>query len=173
VAGANREKGNHIITSKIEHPAVLETCQALEKEGFVVTYLSVDENGLINLSELEEAITDKTILITIMFANNEIGVIEPIREIGKIAKERGIPFHTDAVQACGSVRIDVEDMGIDLLTLSAHKIYGPKGVGAMYVRKGIKLEKVITGGHQERNKRAGTENVPRNSRIRKGNRACI
>jgi len=159
IASANKGKGNHIITTKIEHPAVLETCQALEKEGFAVTYLNVDQEGIINLSELRDAITDETILITIMFANNEIGVIQPIKEIGKIAHEHNIPFHTDSVQACGSVEIDVAELGIDLLSLSAHKIYGPKGVGVLYVKKGINFDKIITGGHQERNKRAGTENV--------------
>jgi cysteine desulfurase len=159
VAYANRKKGNHIITSKIEHPAVLDTCKALEKEGFEVTYLNVDEDGIISLEELKNAITDKTILISIMFANNEIGTIEPIEEIGKIAKEHKVFFHTDAVQAVGNVAIDVNKLNIDLLSLSAHKFYGPKGVGALYARKNVKFEKIITGGHQERNKRAGTENV--------------
>ena len=159
VVSANKDKGNHIITSKIEHPAVLETCQMLEKEGISVTYLNVNENGLIDLEELKNAITDKTILITIMFANNEIGTIQPIKEIGKIAREKGIIFHTDSVQACGSVEIDVKELGIDLLSLSAHKIYGPKGVGVLFARKGVNFNKIITGGHQERNKRAGTENV--------------
>lgn len=159
VAYANRKKGNHIITSKIEHPAVLDTCKALEKEGFEVTYLNVDEDGIISLEELKNAITDKTILISIMFANNEIGTIEPIEEIGKIAKEHKVFFHTDAVQAVGNVAIDVNKLNIDLLSLSAHKFYGPKGVGALYAKKNVKFEKIITGGHQERNKRAGTENV--------------
>lgn len=159
VAYANRKKGNHIITSKIEHPAVLDTCKALEKEGFEVTYLNVDEDGIVNLEELKNAITEKTILITIMFANNEIGTIEPIEEIGKIAKEHKIFFHTDAVQAVGNIDIDVNKLNIDLLSLSAHKFYGPKGVGALYVRKTVRFNKIMDGGHQERNKRAGTENV--------------
>ena len=160
VVYANREKGNHIITTKIEHPAVLNTCKTLEKEGFAVTYLGVDENGKINLEELKNSITDKTILISIMFANNEIGTIQPITEIGKIAKENGIYFHTDAVQAVGNVKINVKELGIDLLSLSAHKFYGPKGVGALYVSKNVKFNKIQDGGHQERDKRAGTENVP-------------
>ena len=159
VAYANREKGNHIITTKIEHPAVLHTCQNLEKQGFVVTYLNVDRDGLISLEQLEQAITDKTILISVMFANNEIGTIEPIKEIGKIAKRHKLYFHTDAVQAVGNVRIDVDELNIDLLSMSAHKFYGPKGVGALYVRSGVKFEKIQDGGHQERNMRAGTENV--------------
>ena len=159
IARANKNKGNHIITSKIEHPAVLETCKELEKEGFEVSYISVDENGIINLEELKRSIKDTTILITVMFANNEIGTIEPIEEIGKIARENNIYFHTDAVQAVGSVKIDVNKMNIDSLSLSGHKIYGPKGIGALFIRTGIKFEKYISGGHQERNKRAGTENV--------------
>ena len=160
IARANRNKGNHIITSKIEHPAVLETCKGLEKEGFEISYISVDENGIINLEELKNAIKPTTILITIMFANNEIGTIQPIEEIGKIAKENNIYFHTDSVQAVGSVKIDVQKLNIDSLSLSGHKFYGPKGIGALYVRTGVKFEKFIAGGHQERNKRAGTENVP-------------
>jgi len=159
VAYANREKGNHIITTKIEHPAVLHTCQNLEKQGFNVTYLNVDSEGLISLKDLEEAITDKTILISVMFANNEIGTIEPIKEIGEIAKKHEIYFHTDAVQAIGNVRIDVKDLNVDLLSMSAHKFYGPKGMGALYVRAGVKFDKIQDGGHQERNKRAGTENI--------------
>ena len=159
VAYANRKKGNHIITTKIEHPAVLHTCQNLEKQGFLVTYLNVDSDGLINLEELEQAITDKTILISIMFANNEIGTIEPIYEIGQIAKKHNILFHTDAVQAVGNVRINVRELNIDLLSMSAHKFYGPKGMGALYVKTGVNFEKIQDGGHQERNKRAGTENV--------------
>ena len=159
VAYANRERGNHIITTKIEHPAVLHTCQNLEKQGFNVTYLNVDSEGLISLKELEEAITDKTILISVMFANNEIGTIEPIKEIGEIAKKHSIYFHTDAVQAIGNVRINVNELNIDLLSMSAHKFYGPKGMGALYVRTGVKFDKIQDGGHQERNKRAGTENV--------------
>lgn len=159
IAYSYKNKGNHIITSKIEHPAVLETCKQLEKEGFEVSYIGVDENGIINLEELKNAIKPTTTLITIMFANNEIGTIEPIEEIGKIAKENDIIFHTDAVQAVGSIKIDVKKLNIDSLSLSAHKFYGPKGIGVLYVRKGIKFNKFINGGHQERNKRAGTENV--------------
>lgn len=159
IAYANREKGNHIITTKIEHPAVLHTCQHLAREGFEITYLNVDNEGLISLQELEEAITNKTILISIMFANNEIGTIQPIKEIGQIAKKHNIYFHTDAVQAVGNVRIDVRDLNIDLLSMSAHKFYGPKGVGALYARTDVKFDKIQDGGHQERNKRAGTENV--------------
>ncbi len=159
VAFANKERGNHIITTKIEHPAVLHTCQHLEKDGFRVTYLNVDSDGLINLKELEEAITPQTILISIMFANNEIGTIQPIKEIGEIAKKYNIYFHTDAVQAIGNVRINVNELNIDLLSMSAHKFYGPKGMGALYVRTGVKFEKIQDGGHQERNMRAGTENV--------------
>ncbi len=154
-----KNKGNHIITSKIEHPAVLETCKQLEKEGFEVSYIGVDENGILDLEELKEAIKPTTILITIMFANNEIGTLQPIEEIGKIAKEHNIIFHTDAVQAVGSVKIDVKKLKIDSLSLSAHKFYGPKGIGVLYVRKGIQFNKFIEGGHQEKNKRAGTENV--------------
>ncbi|TJX16322.1 cysteine desulfurase NifS [Tissierella creatinini] len=159
VAYKNKSKGNHIITSKIEHHAVLHTCEYLEKQGFDVTYLDVDEDGLINLEDLEKAITDKTILISIMYANNEIGTIQPISEIGKIAKKRNIYFHTDAVQALGSIKIDVKDQNIDMLSLSGHKFYGPKGVGALYIRQGLKLDTLISGGGQERGKRAGTENV--------------
>ena len=159
VALANKHKGNHIITSKIEHPAILNTCRSLEKDGVVVTYLNVDENGFININELEDAITDKTILISIMFANNEIGTIQPIKEIGEIAKKKHIYFHTDAVQAVGNVKINVEEMGIDLLSMSAHKFYGPKGVGALYVKEGINFNKLQDGGHQEKDKRAGTENI--------------
>lgn len=159
IARANKSNGNHIITSKIEHPAVLETCKQLEKEGFEISYISVDENGIINLEELKKAIKPATVLITIMFANNEIGTIQPIEEIGKIAKDNNIFFHTDAVQAVGSVKIDVQELNIDSLSLSGHKFYGPKGSGALYVKTGIKFEKFVDGGHQERNKRAGTENV--------------
>lgn len=159
IARAYKEKGNHIITTKIEHPAILNTCETIEKEGFKITYLSVDNNGEISLEELENAITNETILISIMFANNEIGTIQPIKEIGNIAKKHNIIFHTDAVQAVGNVRIDVKDMNIDMLSMSAHKFYGPKGVGALYVRSGIEFQKFQDGGHQERDKRAGTENV--------------
>lgn len=158
-AFANREKGNHIITTKIEHPAILNTCRTLEKQGFDVTYLNVDKEGLIDLKELEEAITEKTILISIMFANNEIGTIQPIEQIGKIAKEYNILFHTDSVQAIGNVKIDVNKMNIDLLSMSAHKFYGPKGIGALYIREGVQCNKLQDGGHQERELRAGTENV--------------
>jgi cysteine desulfurase len=160
VAYANRNKGKHIITSKVEHPAVLDTCVYLEKEGFEVTYLDVDQYGLIDLEELKAAIKEDTILISIMYANNEIGTIEPISEIAKIAKEKGIYFHTDAVQAIGSIRIHVKEQGIDMLSMAAHKFYGPKGVGALYVRKGVKLIAIIHGGAQERKRRAGTEDVP-------------
>ena len=159
IAFANKEKGNHIITTKIEHPAILNTCRTLEKQGFEVTYLNVDKEGLINLEELKEAITDKTILISVMFANNEIGTIEPIEQIGKIAKEHNILFHTDSVQAIGNVKIDVNKMNIDMLSMSAHKFYGPKGIGGLYIREGIKCNKLQDGGHQERELRAGTENV--------------
>ena len=159
IAYSYKNKGNHIITSKIEHPAVLETCKQLEKEGFEVSYISVGENGIINLEELKNAIKPTTTLITIMFANNEIGTIQPIEEIGKIAKENNIIFHTDSVQAIGSIEIDVEKLNIDSLSLSAHKFYGPKGIGVLYVKKRVKFNKFINGGHQERNKRAGTENV--------------
>ena len=159
IAYRNRKKGNHIITSKIEHPAVLHTCQSLEKHGFEVTYLNVDKDGFINLSELENSIKPNTILISIMFANNEIGTIEPIREISKIAKKHNIIFHTDAVQACGNVDIDVRKLGIDMISLSGHKLYAPKGVGALYVKEGIEFEKFMDGGHQEKDKRGGTENV--------------
>lgn len=152
-------KGNHIITTKIEHPAVLETCKELEQEGFNITYLDVDNTGLINLEELEKAITDKTILISVMYANNEIGTIEPIKQIGAIAHSHGIFFHTDAVQAAGIQNIDIKEMNIDSLSISSHKFYGPKGIGALYMKKGIKFQRLIQGGHQERNKRAGTENV--------------
>ena len=159
IAYANKNKGNHIITSKIEHPAVINTCRKLEAQGFEVTYLNVDKDGLISLEELKNNITDKTILISIMFANNEIGTIEPIEEIGKIAKEHNIYFHTDAVQAIGNVRIDVKKLNINLLSMSAHKFYGPKGMGALYVENGIEFEKIQDGGHQEKDKRAGTENT--------------
>lgn len=160
IASAHKNKGNHIITTKIEHHAVLHTCQYLEKHGFEVTYLDVDDKGLVNLEELKNAITDKTILVSIMFANNEIGTIEPIKQIGEICRERKIFFHTDAVQAVGNVAIDVKDMNIDLLSLAGHKIYGPKGVGVLYISKGIKIDNLIHGGSQERNRRAGTENIP-------------
>lgn len=159
IARAYKSKGNHIITSKIEHPAVLETCRSLEKEGFKISYVDVDETGIVKLDELEKLINKNTILISIMFANNEIGTIEPIEKIGKIAKEHHVIFHTDAVQAVGSINIDVNKLNIDSLSLSAHKFHGPKGIGALYVKKGINFSKFIDGGHQESNKRAGTENV--------------
>ncbi len=155
----NKNKGNHIITSKIEHHAVLDSCKTLEKQGFRVTYLGVDENGRVDLDELINSITEQTILITIMFANNEIGTIQQVEEIGKIAKEKNIVFHTDAVQAIGNARIDVKRMNIDMLSLSGHKFYAPKGVGALYVKNGINFKKLQDGGEQENNKRAGTENV--------------
>lgn len=158
---AYKAKGNHIITTKIEHHAVLHTCQYLEKErGAKVTYLDVDENGLVKLEELEKAITPETILISVMFANNEIGTIQPIREIGMIAREHGILFHTDAVQAFGQLPIDVDACRIDMLSSSAHKINGPKGIGFLYIRKGVKIRSFVHGGAQERKRRAGTENVP-------------
>ena len=159
IAYANRNKGNHIITTKIEHPAVLNTCKTLEKQGYNITFLNVNEKGQISLEELENSITNQTILISIMFANNEIGTIQPIYQIGNMAKYHNIYFHTDAVQAIGNVKIDVNDLNIDLLSMSAHKFYGPKGMGALYVKNGIDFEKIQDGGHQEKNKRAGTENV--------------
>lgn len=159
-AEAYKSKGKHIITSKIEHHAVLHTCQWLEQNGFEVTYLDVDENGVIKLEELKKAIRPDTILITIMFANNEIGTIEPIAEIGKLAKEHGIIFHTDAVQAFGQMPINVDELNIDMLSTSAHKLNGPKGIGFLYIRKGVKIRSFVHGGAQERKRRAGTENVP-------------
>lgn len=159
VAYANMQKGKHIITSKIEHPAILESCKTLEKQGFSITYLNVNEEGFISLEELEKSIRPDTILISIMFANNEIGTIEPIKQIGEIAKKYQIIFHTDCVQAIGNAKIDVNEMNIDLLSMSAHKFYGPKGVGALYVREGIQFDRIQDGGHQEKNKRSGTENV--------------
>ena len=159
IAYKNKLKGNHIITSKIEHHAILESCRFLEKQGFEITYLNVDKNGFVDLDELRNSIKDDTILISVMFANNEIGTIEPIEDIAKISNERNIVFHTDAVQAIGNVDIDVKSMGIDMLSLSGHKIYGPKGIGALYVKDNIDFEKFINGGHQEKNKRAGTENT--------------
>lgn len=159
VAFANKHRGNHIITSNIEHHAVLHACEFLERQGFEVTYLNVDEAGNIRLEDLRNAMTDKTILVSIMFANNEIGTIQNIKEIGAICREKKIFFHTDAVQAVGHIPVDVKELNIDLLSLAAHKFYGPKGVGALYIRKGIRIDNLIHGGGQERAKRAGTENV--------------
>ena len=159
IAAANKAKGNHIITSMIEHHAVLHTCENLEKKGFEVTYLPVDDNGLLTAEQVKAAITDKTILISIMSANNEIGTLQPIEEIGKVAADNGIYFHTDAVQSIGSVKLDVKAMNIDALSLSAHKFYGPKGVGALYLKKGVKTDNLFHGGAQEKNRRAGTENI--------------
>lgn len=160
-AEAYKNKGNHIITSKIEHHAILHTCEYLEKErGYEVTYIDVDENGIIKLDELKKAIRPTTILISVMFANNEIGTIQPIKEIGAIAREHGILFHTDAVQAFGQIPIDVNELNIDMLSSSGHKLNGPKGIGFLYIRKGVKIRSFIHGGAQERKRRAGTENVP-------------
>lgn len=159
-AEAYKTKGKHIITSKIEHHAVLHTCQWLEQNGYEVTYLDVDENGVVKLEQLKQAIRPDTILITIMFANNEIGTVEPVAEIGKIAREHGVLFHTDAVQAFGQLPIDVDELNIDMLSGSAHKLNGPKGIGFLYIRKGVKIRSFVHGGAQERKRRAGTENVP-------------
>ena len=159
VADKLKDKGNHIITTKIEHHAILHTCDFLEKHGYEVTYLDIDKDGRISLEQLENAITDKTILISVMMVNNEIGTVQPIKEIGKIAKAHKIIFHTDAVQALGNVPIDVKDMGIDLMSMSSHKIYGPKGEGALFMRKGLRISNFIHGGAQENSKRAGTENL--------------
>ena len=159
-AEAYKDKGNHIITTKIEHHAVLHTAEYLEKHGFEVTYLDVDENGIVKLDELKEAIRPTTILISVMFANNEIGTIQPIKEIGEIAKEHGILFHTDAVQAFGQIPINVDECHIDMLSASGHKLNGPKGIGFLYIRKGVKIRSFVHGGAQERKRRAGTENVP-------------
>lgn len=156
---ANKQKGKHIITSKIEHHAILETCETLEKQGFEVTYVNVDEKGLVKIDEIKKEIRSDTILISIMTANNETGAIQPIQEIAKIAHSNNIVFHTDAVQAIGNMEIDVKKIGIDMLSLSGHKINAPKGIGALYIKSGIKVEKYINGGHQEKNQRAGTENV--------------
>lgn len=160
VARAYKRRGNHIITSCIEHPAVKNTCKDLEKEGYEVTYLSVDENGLVDLEELKAAIKRETILITVMHANNEIGTVQPVEEIAKIANEKKIVFHTDAVQSAGKLKLRPKEMGIDLLTISGHKFYGPKGIGLLYIKQGTRLGKVITGGGQERKRRPGTSDVP-------------
>jgi len=160
VAFEQRDKGDHIITSNVEHPAILSTCQFLEKLGYRVTYLEVDENGWLEPDKLRKAITEDTILVSIMMANNEVGTIMPINELCQVAHERGILFHTDAVQAVGKIKVDVEDLGVDMLSISGHKFHAPKGIGALYVRKGVELEPLIHGGKQEGGLRAGTENVP-------------
>lgn len=159
IARKNRKLGKHIITTQIEHPAILETCRALEKEGFEVTYLPVTGEGLVELSTLEASIRPDTILISVMHANNEVGTIQPLEEIGRLAAERDIYLHSDAVQSVGKIPVNVDDLGVDLLSLSAHKLYGPKGVGALYIRKGTKLESIIQGGGHERRLRSGTENI--------------
>ena len=173
IAFANRRRGNHIITTKIEHPAILNTCEFLEKYvGFRITYLNVDSKGRIDLKELERAIGKQTILISVMFANNEIGTIQDIEAIGRIAKRYGVYFHTDAVQAVGNVDIDVKKMGISALSMSAHKFYGPKGVGVAYISENVNFVRIQDGGHQERDKRAGTENVAGIVGLRKSHRNC-
>jgi cysteine desulfurase len=159
-AYARRDKGNHIITSQIEHEAVLNTCRYLEKDGFEVTYLPVDRHGLVQIDDLKKAVTDRTILISIMHANNEVGTIQPIAEMGALARERGILLHTDAVQTVGKIPVDVQKLQVDLLSLSSHKFYGPKGAGALYIRRGVKVSPLAHGGHHENWRRAGTENVP-------------
>jgi cysteine desulfurase len=159
VAYANRDRGDHIITSRVEHKAVLQACQYLEKHNFRVTYLPVDEYGMVDAAAVAQAITDRTVLVSVMFANNEVGTIQPIADIARVCRERSVPFHTDAVQAVGKLPVDVKELSIDLLSLSAHKFYGPKGVGALYVRKGVKIDPLLHGGHQERGLRAATENV--------------
>ena len=159
IAYGNRKKGNHIITTRIEHPAVLKTCEFLEKQGYHITYLSPNSNGIVSVKELERYIMPNTILVSVMFANNEIGTIQDIKAIGELCRRKNVYFHTDCVQAIGNVRIDAKEMNIDSLSLSAHKFYGPKGVGAVYIREGINFVRIQDGGHQERDKRAGTENV--------------
>ncbi|MGZ3598204.1 MAG: cysteine desulfurase family protein [Syntrophales bacterium] len=159
VAHAHKNRGNHIVTSSIEHHAVLKTCQHLERNGFTVTYLSVDHHGIVNPKDVKKALTDKTILVSVMHANNEVGTIEPIDEIGRIAAERGIPFHTDAAQSAGKVPLNVREMSVDLLSIAAHKFHGPKGIGALYIREGIRIDPILHGGGQEKDIRSGTENV--------------
>ena len=160
VAYALRDQGRHIITSQIEHPAVLNSCEYLEGFGFDITYLPVDTYGMVDPETLIQSMRDDTILISIMYANNEIGTIEPIAELARIAHEQNIYFHTDAVQAAGKIPLDVKAIAVDLLSLSAHKMYGPKGIGALYVRRGVQIDPLVHGGHHERNRRAGTENIP-------------
>jgi len=159
IARASKDRGNHIVTSSIEHHAVLKTCQYLERNGFTVTYLPVDHHGIVNPEDLKKALTDKTILVSVMHANNEVGTIEPIDEIGRIVTERGIAFHTDAIQSAGKVPLNVKEMSVDLLSISAHKFYGPKGIGALYIREGIRIDPILYGGEQEKGIRSGTENV--------------
>lgn len=160
IMSANKSKGKHLITSMIEHPSILNTCKSLENEGYEVTYLNVDDKGVVNLNELENSIREDTVLVSIMFTNNEIGTIEPIKEIAAICKSKGVIFHTDAVQAIGNISVDVNELNIDSLSLSSHKFYGPKGIGVLYVKSKVRFNSLIDGGHQEMNKRAGTENVP-------------
>ncbi|HLC18026.1 MAG TPA: cysteine desulfurase NifS [Thermodesulfobacteriota bacterium] len=159
LVNAKKGKGNHIITTKVEHPAVLNTCKHLAKEGYEVTYLGVDSKGMLDIDELKDGVTDRTILITVMYANNETGVVFPVDEIAAIAREKGIAFHTDAVQAAGKVPLDMQKLNVDLLSISGHKLYGPKGMGALFARRGVRLVPLIHGGHHERNRRGGTENV--------------
>ena len=159
VAFANRGKGDHLITSRVEHKAVLETCQYLEKQGFRATYLPVDEVGLVSPADVAAAITDRTLLVSVMYANTEVGTVQPIAEIAQVCREKGVYLHTDAIQAVGQLPVDVHQLGLDLLSLSAHKFYGPKGVGVLYVRKGVKIDPLLHGGHQEWGQRAATENV--------------
>jgi cysteine desulfurase len=159
VAYANRGQGDHVVTTQVEHKAVLQACQYLEKQGFRVTYLPVDQYGVVDPGDVARAITGQTVLVSVMFANNEVGTVQPIAEIGRICQERGVTFHTDAVQAVGKLPVDVAELGVDLLSLSAHKFYGPKGIGALYVRQGVKIDPLLHGGHQEWGRRAATENV--------------